>query len=435
MPFAAGLASFAGFMVLAGRWQDKVGPKMVATTGGVVLGAGIILAGLAPNIYILTLAYGIIGGAGIGLAYVCPIAALVKWFPDKKGLISGVAVAGFGAGALIIAQVANAIMAVPVPADELSYLKTEAKDLTNDDLDTLLAISDEDDDSKINDLVLHAEAGNLTDDDNDLYTKTLRNHIYEKFDWSKAFYMLGIVYLICVVFGAQTLRNPPEGYRPKGWKPPAQASGKAPMKVDYKWNEMMKTSQYWLLWLMFVLGATAGLMVIGNIGKFAAEASIGAAQIATIIGVLAIFNGAGRVVWGAVSDKIGRPSTLLAMYVISGIFMAILFNMQEFLTLMVGASMIGFCFGGNFAMYPSATADFFGTKNVGLNYGLVFTAYGVAGIVGAVVAGFMVQITGSYYTTFIIMAVICFVAAGLSLIIKPPQAQRALVAKKSEEEE
>jgi OFA family oxalate/formate antiporter-like MFS transporter len=138
-------------------------------------------------------------------------------------------------------------------------------------------------------------------------------------------------------------------------------------------------------------------MIIGNVGFFAAASSITAIQIAWIVGILALFNGAGRVVWGALGDKIGRPRVLFLMYLISGIVMLFLYDIvknvdspdQKFMNLAIGASAIGFCFGGNFAMYPSCTADYFGTKFYGLNYGAVFTAYGVAGALGGFLAGYL----------------------------------------------
>ncbi|MHA2226635.1 MAG: L-lactate MFS transporter [Candidatus Hodarchaeales archaeon] len=358
LPFSVGLASFAFFMIFAGKWQDRVGPTKVATVGGILLGIGYILAGMvdifaAGNEMLgflwITLNYGVIGGAGIGFAYVCPIAALVKWFPDLKGLITGIAVAGFGAGALIFTQVETALI---------------------------------------------PENGNV----------------------GMAFLLLGILYLILVVGSAQLLRNPPSD-----WSPPTQStttsqSSTSQKELDIQPREMVQTPEFWLLWGMFVLAAAAGLMTIGNVKSFVQikNPAIGAVMAATIAGILAIFNAAGRIIWGAISDRVGRTFTMILMFATLGLamfFFGLQPNNANVLMLTIGASIIGFCFGGNFALFPSATADYFGTKNLGSNYGLVFTAYGVAGILGPFLAGIM-----DYGDVFPLLGLLAFLALGLAIV-------------------
>lgn len=390
LPFAAGLASFALFMIFAGRWQDRVGPRKVATVGGILLGIGYILAYLvdivsAGNEIIgtvwLIITYGIIGGAGIGFAYVCPIAALVKWFPDKKGTITGIAVAGFGAGALIFGYVEQILLAF--------Y-----------NAPTTAAMG-----------------------------------------WP--FLILGVTYLVLVVLGSQVLVNPPEGWLPSGFVPPATtADGKG---MDTMPGEMIRTSAFWLLWIIFVLAATAGLMTIGNV-KSAALAidPIGAyALSAIILGVMSLFNAAGRIVWGAVSDKLGREKTMILMFFTLAIAMFLFALLPEAQNVVFDAegvpisadpivtwpvvtavaSLVGFCFGGNFALFPSATADFWGSKNVGKNYGVMFTAYGIAGITGAFVAGPIVDATGSYFMAFIITGILAIIAVLLTLFLRRVRTQ------------
>jgi OFA family oxalate/formate antiporter-like MFS transporter len=369
LPFAAGLASFAVFMVFAGRWQDRVGPKKVATAGALLLGAGYILASFVDNfaadplvgtVYLI-ITYGIIGGAGIGFAYVCPIAALVKWFPDKKGSVSGIAVAGFGGGALIFLYVEQ-------------YL-------------------------------INLNGGLI----------------------GQPFLVLGIIYLIGVLLGAQMLNVPPAGYAPPGWTPPATTADGA--GTGMMPGEMIKQSTFWLLWLMFVFAATAGLMTLGNVKSAAAEVDplvelLGLG--ALIGGIMSIFNAAGRIVWGSLSDKLGRVMTMLLMFIILAIA---LFGFAGIITLLpsaegnwilvtVIASVIGFCFGGNFALFPSATADTFGSENVGKNYGVMFTSYGIAGIVGALVAGQFVRVTGSYFLAFVTTGILAVLAIILTLVLR-----------------
>ena len=365
LPFAAGLASFAVFMIFAGRWQDRAGPRKVATVGGILLGLGVILSGLVDvlgfgadmvqgTLY-LVVTYGIIGGAGIGFAYVCPIAALVKWFPDKKGLMTGVAVAGFGGGALIFNYVEQ-------------YLIAFFEGLIGTPL-----------------------------------------------------IALGVIYLIFVIIGSQLLVNPPTGWFPVCYTPPtttADGAGTGMMP-----SEMIRTSSFWVLWLMFVFAATAGLMTLGNV----VSAAKGIDPIvdtlalgALIAGIMSIFNAAGRIVWGSISDRIGRISTFILMFIVLAIAMFAFGFVPvgtSWIIVTVIASVVGFCFGGNFALFPSATTDYFGSENVGKNYGVVFTAYGIAGIVGALVAGTFGEVFG-YSMAFIVTGVLAIIAVFLTLILK-----------------
>jgi MFS transporter, OFA family, oxalate/formate antiporter len=352
MIFSVALATFAVVMIFAGRWQDRRGPRTVATVGGFLLGIGYILASLTDGSFpLMVLTVGVVGGAGIGFGYVCPIASCVKWFPDKRGLITGLAVAGFGAGAWLFQQLASSMI---------------------------------------------AEYGLMA-----------------------AFRFLGLIFLVVVVAGAQLLRNPPQGWVCAGWKP-SQQSRKLPA-TDWEWRQMAGSSQFWMLWVMFVFGASAGLMVIGILKPFGISSGLSDAVAGAAVGVLALFNGAGRIVWGTLSDKIGRSRAMAAMFCLQGLMMLGLAGMgSSELTLAIAAAWVGFNFGGNFALFPSATADYFGTKNLGVNYGLVFTSYGIAGIIGPILGGMVFDATGSYLWAFIPSGAACLVAAVLALAMKPP---------------
>jgi OFA family oxalate/formate antiporter-like MFS transporter len=191
---------------------------------------------------------------------------------------------------------------------------------------------------------------------------------------------------------------------------------------------------------MFVLAATAGLMTIGNV-KSAAIAidPVGATAFSTIIvGVMSLFNAAGRIVWGALSDKLGREKTMILMFVTIAIAMFLFAFLPEATNVIKDvndipisadnaidwpvvtavASLVGFCFGGNFALFPSATADFFGSKNVGKNYGVMFTAYGIAGITGALVAGPIVDFFGSYFWAFIVTGILAIIAVLFTVVLQ-----------------
>lgn len=365
--FAAGLATFAIVMVLAGRLLPKLGPRMVAMAGGVVLGLGYILGGLIGKTDFLGLfiLIGIVGGAGIGLAYVVPIAVGMRWFPDKKGLITGLAVAGFGFGALLWVKLAG----------------TWGK-------------------------------------------------LIESQGLSMTFVIYGIVFLVAVVIGGIWMKFPPEGWKPEGYTPPEPAAGKATGTVNFKSGEMLKTPQYYMILLTFVFGASAGLMSIGLMKLFPMQAmqanGISEAVANGIAGTaMAVFyslaNGLGRIAWGAMSDKLGRKLSIALMMGTQGIIVILFQWMAGTPALLyVGAALIGFNFGGNFALFPTITADTFGTKFVGQNYGWVFLAYGIGGIFGPMLGGKLGDM-GNFPLAFTICGILCLVAAGIITMVKAPQ--------------
>jgi len=380
--FSAGLASFAVFTIIGGRLQKKFGPRKIALLGGVLLGLGYILSSFVGASFPLKLLFiGILGGAGIGLAYVVPIAVGVKWFPDKKGLVSGLAVAGFGFGAFIWILMAN-------PPSILGF--------------------------------------------NGFITQQAGSFAYTISNVDETFRLYGIAFFILVVIGSIVMINPPQDWKPKGWNPPVEEKNDKKSSKNLFPKEMLKTKQFYLLWLMFCIGALAGLMVIGNIQNFAknpVDGFIGYGFNATeavdfaVIGAavcLPIFNGIGRIVWGQVSDKIGRRKALLSMFFFQGVTMIIFFySTSNPYFFYIFAALIGFNFGGNFALFPAATADSFGSENVGLNYGFVFMSYGVGGIVGPILAGAVQDAGLSFLYAFIPAAIMCFIAAILAIIYKP----------------
>ncbi len=355
--FAAGLASFALMMILAGRWQDRIGPRKVAVVGGLVLGLGYLLAGLVggTSFWALFFFIGIVGGAGIGLGYVCPIAACVKWFPDLKGFVTGLAVAGFGAGAFIFVKL----------------------------------------------------AGTWGD-------------FIGQYGVNGTFTIFGIIFAISVVIGALMLSNPPAGWLPEGYIPP-EAAGTTKAE-DFTQGECIRTHQFWMLWAAFVFSAGAGLMVIGCLKNFGElEGGLSAAVAGSALGLLALFNGLGRIVWGTVSQKLGARKAISLMTLLQAVMLFALFSMGSTeMSLTVAASWIGFNFGGNFALFPLATAESFGTKNLGANYGAMFTAYGVGGIAMPILAGRVWDVLGSYSIAFTVAAVALLLAMVLAFVVRPP---------------
>ena len=209
---------------------------------------------------------------------------------------------------------------------------------------------------------------------------------------------------------------------------------KAAESAESTWQQTLRQPAFFALWLMFFSGAMAGLMVIGIIKVFAGEQLVAAAEAAgsltevsrsalmlkgaSAVGWLAIFNALGRVAWGYISDRIGRTITFVAMFGLQAVTLFLLAGMQTELTLAIAASVVGFNFGGNFALFPSATADLFGAGNLGANYGWVFTSYGIAGVAGIVAGNTAKVMTGSYTAAFSMAAVLCLVSAVLALALE-----------------
>ena len=382
--FSAGLATFAIVMVLAGRWLPRIGPRALAMAGGVLLGAGYVLGGLlGDTFWVQLLSIGILGGAGIGLGYVVPIAVGVKWFPDKKGLITGLAVAGFGFGATIWVKLAG---------------------------------------SWFGGLLNYAEVFGLP-------------------PVQSVFVIYGIVFAALVLLGSVVMVNPPEDYRPAGWSPEASAKAGSLGAAGFEPGQMLKTPQFYSIWLVFLSSAIAGLMVIYCIQLFGIDALAfhGVENAIVITGTAmawyAIFNGLGRILWGMISDRIGRKTSIIAMSALQGLIMLATYhgfiNFGLAFGLIVAASLIGFNYGGIFALFPAITADWFGNKEVGRNYGWVFSAYGVAGIVGPLLAGLFKDAAAGgtspigWMTPFLIAGVSCLVGAVIMLFtVRPGQRTR-----------
>jgi OFA family oxalate/formate antiporter-like MFS transporter len=356
LPFSLVLISFAIATIIGGRWQDKAGPRLVASVGGIVLGVGMLIAALSHSFIWLVIGYGVISGFGIGFTYVCPVATGIKWFPDKRGLITGLSVAGFGAGALIAAPMARALI------DGVGVFTTLA--------------------------------------------------------------ILGIVYLCVIVISSQILRNPPLNWKPVGWTPPERTEGS---KQDFGPGEMLSSLSFYLVWIMYFVGCLAGLMIIAQTSPIGQELVGLTPKVAAIaVGTLAIFNAVGRIFWGRLSDMLGRKKTLFLMLLICGVAI-LLYNAIEAFPpyYWIGIYVVGLCFGGYLAIFPAITADYYGTKNIGINYGLVFTAYGVGGLLGSLFAPRVLEITKSYSMAFTAAGILCLLGAVVALISKSPSVKEA----------
>jgi len=363
--FAVGLATFAVVMVWAGRKMKVWGPRRLAATGGLVLGAGYVFAGLSggTDFWAVTIGIGLIGGAGIGLGYVVPIAVGMRWFPDHKGMITGLAVAGFGFGAM-------------------GWVKM---------------------------------AGDW-------------GHLIDQVGLANTFIIYGLVFAAMVLTGSLWMVMPPGGWMPKGYTAP-EAVGTGETR-NFQAAEMLCTPQFYLIFLTFAVSAGAGLMSIGLMKLYPMEAlqagGLSAAEANAVSGTaMAVFfslaNGIGRIAWGTLSDKFGLRWSVVVMTASQGAILMLFSSMagQEYL-LYLGATLIGFNFGGNFALFPTLTADIFGISNVGQNYPYVFLSYGVGGIAFPILGGLLGDL-GNFPLAFTICGGAVLVGALSTLMLKPPK--------------
>ena len=304
---------------------------------------------------------GVVGGAGIGLAYVVPIAVGMRWFPDRKGMITGAAVAGFGFGALAWIKIAGSW-------------------------------------------------GGLIDSTG----------------LDGTFLTYGLAFAVLVVGSSAMMKMPPEGWVPEGFVPPVAAGSGG---EDFSPGEMRRTPQFHLISLTFAVSAGAGLMAIGLMKLYPVESlsdsGLSETEASAIAGTaMALFfsiaNGAGRLVWGTLSDRLGRKNSVIAMTASQGIFLFAFIPMagNEYL-LYLAASLIGFNFGGNFALFPALTADEFGDNAIGQNYPWVFLAYGAGGIIFPILGGWLGDID-NFPLAFAICGAACLIGALASALVFPP---------------
>jgi MFS transporter, OFA family, oxalate/formate antiporter len=373
--------------VIGGRWQDRAGPHIVTITGAVLWGVGNLLAGLgttALGAWWIYLTYGIIGGLGLGMGYITPVAVVTKWFPDKRGLASGMVVMGFGLGAFFYNQIVPRIGSFAHAAKDAGAFIT-AKDAA-------------------------AKAGTTFDPSAFPVTADDTAAVMSIFIWS------GIIFAIVGGVCATFLKNPPPGYSVGGAVATAAQSG-----YSYTPNQTLRTPQFWLLWLMLFLNVTAGILIISNAVPIYSDLTGAAAAVAApIYGVLAVFNGLGRFFWGAVSDRIGRNYAYVLIFGIQVVVFFLLGSLHSLVAVGIAFAIVLLCYGGGFGTMPSFNADYFGTRFLGQNYGMILTAWGVAGIVGPIIAAKVKDVTGSFTNALIPVAVMLLIAAILPFITKKP---------------
>lgn len=359
LPFTVTIAMIFIGTYTGGRIQDLKGPRIVALVGGVIYAVGVVLASFASSgdqLWLIILGYGVISGYGLGFAYIVPIAMLQKWFPDKTGLITGLAVGGFGFGAVLTSPVAQWLIA------------------RNPDQPT------------------------------------------------SAFLPLGIGYLVMSLVGASVFKNPPEGYVVPGYEKKSGADTEG--AKEFTQGEALRTRQWYLLTAILTLNVTAGIALISvAAGSATGIAGYSAAGAATVVGVLAIFNGGGRIVWAAASDYIGRMPAFAAMLGLSGICLLLIPHASNPVLFFVLAAIVYLCYGGGFGTMPATAGDFFGVKNAGAIYGLMLIGWSLGGVIGPIVISWLLGDSDqpSYTMAYTTIGIIALVSVGLTLITRRPR--------------
>ncbi len=354
-PYAVCCLVFAFAMILAGKVQDKFGPRVTAFIGGILVGLGLIWVSQTSEYIYWVLGFGVLAGTGIGFGYSSATPPALKWFPAAKtGLIAGLVVSGFGLASVYIAPLSKYLIGI--------------------------------------------------------------------WDLQGALMFFGVAFIIVVSLLSLLLINPPAGFVPEGAKNSVKNTSTG---EDFSASFMMKQPSFYILWLIYFIGAGAGLMVISSVAGMAGK-SMGEKAF-LVVATMAIGNAGGRITAGILSDKIGRRATLAIMLGFQALLMFLAIPViasDSAVLLVILATLIGFNYGTNLSLFPSFTKDLWGLKNFGTNYGIVFTAWGVGGFVLSRISQMLKVSTGSFTTSFITAAILCIIGILLTFVIhrKPKEA-------------
>lgn len=350
------LGTSAAFM---GKFVEKFGPRKTGTVASIFFGLGIALTGVAINVEslpLLYLSYGVIGGIGLGAGYVTPVSTMIRWFPDRRGLATGMAIMGFGFASLITGPIAQKLM------------------------------------------------GSV--------------------GLSQTFFILGAAYFLVMFIASQYLEKPPVGWVPKGYEGQdldGDADGPK-LKEDFSQltaNEAVKTRSFWMLWLMLFINITCGIALVSAASPMAQEVTgMTASMAATMVGIMGLFNGGGRLFWATISDYLGRPNVFTTIFVIDIIALTALYFLKSPILFVILICIIMTCYGAGFSVIPAYIGDVFGTKELGAIHGYILTAWAAAGMVGPLLLSSIHEKNQKYSSTLLIFVVMCIVALTLSLLIR-----------------
>ena len=361
--FSLGIVFLGVSAALLGRWVEEGGPRRAMFTAALCWACGFFLSAIGVymhNIWVIYFGYGIVGGFGLGIGYISPVSTLIKWFPDRPGMATGMAIMGFGGGAFIASPLSVWLMGKFTKASHIGVAET--------------------------------------------------------------FISLGVIYFIFMMVGAWIVRVPAPGWKPEGWVAPKQPK-KLVTTSDVFVYEALKTPQFWLIWWVLCLNVTAGIGVLGQASAMSQEMFPGhvtAVAAAGFVGLMSLFNMAGRFFWASASDYMGRKNTYFCFFILGASLYAFVpyTGSAGSVSLFVCAYAIIFSmYGGGFATVPAYLRDIFGTRYVGAIHGMLLTAWSMAGIFGPVLVNYIrqwnvnhgVPAAQAYNVTMYVMAVLLVV--------------------------
>ncbi len=333
--FSIAIAILGVAAAVFGRWVERVGPRKSMFVAGLCFGGGFIVSAIGIHyhaLWLLYLGYGVLGGCGLGIGYISPVSTLIKWFPDRPGMATGMAIMGFGGGALI---------AAPLSVILMNHFKTAA---SNGVLET--------------------------------------------------FVTMGVIYFMFMMIGVYSVRVPAEGWKPEGWTPPPKPPAlvtQAQVAVDVAW----RTPQFWLLWMVLCMNVTAGIGVLSQASPMIQEIFTGRVtpqMAAGFVGLLSLFNMIGRFFWASASDYMGRRNTYFVFFALGILLYSTVpsIGYAGSIPLFIAAFVIIISmYGGGFATIPAYLRDIFGTMHVGAIHGRLLTAWSAAGVLGPVLINYI----------------------------------------------
>jgi MFS family permease len=357
----------------AGTWLDRVGPRKAMFASALCFAGGFFVSALGVEmhaLWLIYLGYGVIGGCGLGLGYISPVKTLITWFPDRPGMATGMAIMGFGGGAFIASPLSVWLMAHFASATDVGVAPT--------------------------------------------------------------FVVMGIIYLCFMLIGAAIVRVPAKGWAPAGYVAPISPQ-KLITNEHVHVDQALKTPQFYLLWWVLCLNVTAGIGVLGQASAMSQEmfpGQITAVAAAGFVGLLSLFNMAGRIIWASTSDYIGRRNTYMVFFLLGLVLYALVpttARMGSVALFVLCYALILSMYGGGFATIPAYLKDIFGTRYVGAIHGRLLTAWSVAGVLGPVLVNYIRQYqidhgvskADAYTLTMYIMAGLLFVGFLCNLMMHP----------------
>jgi MFS family permease len=379
--FSIALFTLGASAAIFGQWLERVGPRKAMFASALCFAGGFFVAALGVslhNIWLVYLGHGVLGGIGLGLGYISPVSTLIKWFPDRPGMATGMAIMGFGGGAMIASPLSVGLM--------------------------------------------------------DYFSSATSTGV------AQTFLTMGLIYFVFMMFGVFTIRVPAEGWKPAGWTP-ASTAGKMMTDGHVDADQAIKTPQFYLLFAVLALNVTAGIGVLGQASVMIQEMfsvdsvpegmAVGAAAAGGFVGLLSVFNMLGRFIWSSLSDRIGRKNTYNVFFILGAILYVMVpaaGNAGSVVLFVACFAVIISMYGGGFATIPAYLRDMFGSRQVGAIHGRLLLAWSLAAIAGPVLVNYIrayqieeLQIAPAqaYSTTMYIMAGLLILGLISNLFIKP----------------